>query len=180
MRRLLALLAALSLLLLACGDDDGGEVGAGDDTTTSTSEPPTSLGDEPDDADEPGEEVEPERPAFTEDVTVDPETGEVDIVTYQRFLAAHGAPEGGAEAAALEMLAGRSEVEPTVTSEAADGGRTVISVVYEGLADDSVAAERFELVFVADGDALILESGSWASRCQPGRGHEEFATGLCL
>lgn len=171
MRRLLTVLAALALLLAACGDDDGA-VTVGDEPATSTSttaSTTTTTTTEP----------EPERPAYTGGYELDPETGEVDVSAYQAFLAEHGAPEGGAEAAALELLGGAFEVGPTVTSEPADGGRTVVVVLAEGLADDSVEAERFELVFVADGDALILESGSWASRCQPGRGHDDFATGRC-
>jgi hypothetical protein len=185
MRRTLALIAALFLVLAACGDDDG-EVGTGDEpTTTTTSEPPPPIGEDPDegDMDEGDDAIDPDadRPAYTDGVDFDPETGEVDVTAYQAFLAEHGGPSTGADTAAIEMLGpSYTEADLEMTTEPADGGRTVVIVVFDNLRDDSVAAHRFELVFVGDGDDLILESGSWASRCQPGRGHQEFSTGLCV
>jgi hypothetical protein len=184
MRRLLALLGALALLLTACGDDDAA-IGVGDDPTTTTTSEPAPIGEDPDDGDldEGDDAIDPDadRPSYTGGFDFDPETGEVDVAAYQAFLAEHGGPAAGPEAAAVEMLAGAySEVEPQISSEPADGGRTVVTVLYQDLPDDSVEAHRFELVFIGDGDELILESGSWAGRCQPGRGHQEFSTGLCV
>jgi hypothetical protein len=189
MRRLLVPLAVLALLLAACGDDDTTTVT--DTTTTTTSEPAAPVGEDPDDGDdldEGDDAIDPDadRPEYTGAFEVDYDTGEVDVAEYAAFLAEHGAPSGGPEAAALEMLGAtyaesiEMGTELDVSSEAADGGRTVVTVTYENLPDDSVAAERYELVFVGDGGDTFLESGSWASRCQPGRGHQEFSLGLCL
>jgi hypothetical protein len=182
LRRFVVLLAAVTLILTACGDDDA-EVDVGDEPTTTTSEAPAPIGEDPDDLDEGDDAIDPDadRPAYTDGFEFDPETGEVDVTAYQAFLGEHGGPSGGPEAAAIEMLEGAyTEVEPQVSSETADGGRTVVTVLYENLPDDSVEAHRFELVFIGDVDGLILESGSWAGRCQPGRGHQEFSTGLCI
>lgn len=186
MRRMIALLSVLILALVACGDDDTTLVS--DDTGTTLDE--SSTTDDNDSDDDNGNDdtttteaettttTEP-RPAYTGGFEVDYETGNVTIDTYAAFLEEHGAPEGGAEAAAVELLSD-IDAEPSVSSLAADGGRTLVTVEYDDLADDSVAAERYEIVFVGDGDDMFIESGSWASRCQEGRGHQDYAVDLCL
>lgn len=188
--RILAVLAVGAFALVACGDDDTA-VDVGDDPTTTATDAPAvddpdgtddsddDAGDEGDDAIDPDADREP----FTGGLTFDADTGEVEVADYAGFLAEHGAPSTGVQGAALEFLDsvyGVEGPEPTVSSLPADGGRTVVTVIYEGLMDDSVAAERFELVFIGSGDDIIFESGSYASRCQEGRGHQEFATGLCI
>ena len=196
-RRVLSVLSVLSvplLLLAGCGDDDDTAVGV-DDTIT-TEAPESQPGDEPDDtelgddSDQGDDRVDPDadRARYTGGYTVDFDTGIVDVSAYAAFLAEHGPPSTGAEGAALELLDnpyveepdGEGQPDPDVSSIPADGGRTVVTVVYEGLMDDSVAAERFELVFVGEADQMRLESGSWASRCQQGRGHQDFSIGFCV
>ena len=188
-RRLIVLFGVLGLLVAACGDDDT-EVAVEDPPPTEAAD----LDDEP--GDEPAEDptttttTEPDpdvdRPDYTDGYEVDYESGDVDISAYGEFLAEHGAPAAGAEAAALELLGDSYAesldmgTEERVSSVLADGGRTVVTVIYDGLPDDSVAAERYELVFIGEGDEMIIESGSWASRCQPDRGHQDWDTGLCL
>ena len=180
MRRSIALLAVLTLSLVACGDDEPTIVA--DDTTTTADEVEDTTTTEADETTTTS--TAPPRVEFTGTYDFDPETGEVDISEYVAYLAEYGPPEGGPEDAALEFLgdpyANEESVTTDVTAEPADGGRTVVIVTYEGLPDDSVAAVRFELVFVGDADDMIFESGSWASRCQEGRGHQEFSTGLCV
>ncbi|MGY6500342.1 MAG: hypothetical protein ACXIVQ_05505 [Acidimicrobiales bacterium] len=192
-RSFVALAMALVLVLAACGDDD---VDAASDEPAEETTTTTAVVDgEVDDTDEPEPTTTStttapvdDRPAFEGGYEVDYETGEVDVSAYAAFLAEHGGPSGGAYDAALEMLADQySEEEgdeaqdpPAISSFLADGGREVVSVTFDGLLDDSVAAVRFELVFIGDGEDLIIESASWASRCQPGRGHQEFSTGLCV
>jgi hypothetical protein len=55
-----------------------------------------------------------------------------------------------------------------------------VTVVLEGLLDDSVAAERFMLALRRGGDVWRLEAADWAQRCHPGRGHEAFSAEPCL
>ncbi len=179
MRRVWVLLAVVGLVLVGCGNDD----------TEVSSDPPeeTSPGDDTTET-EPADtgatettEPEIERPTFAGSHDVDHETGNVDVSEYASFLAEHGPPAGGGPVeASLEMLSSMGdETPPQVSESAAEGGRSVVTVTFDNLLDDSVAAIRYELVFVSDG-GLILESGSWASRCQPNRGHQEFDTGLCI
>jgi hypothetical protein len=184
-RRLLVLAGTLALLLVACGDDDGTTIAA--DTTMTTETPADDPDDRVngDDIDEGDDAVDPavERPDWDGELSVDTDTGEVDIVAYAAFLADHGPPTGGGtEEAALELvdIYGDEYQARTVESLPADGGRTIVTVTFEGLMDDSVAAVRYELVFIGDSDDLILESGQWSNRCQPGRGHQEFDVALCV
>lgn len=183
MRRMMVLLTALALLIAACGDDDGTVV-AGDSSTTSSADTSGTDQDETTTTEAETTTTTEPRAAYTDGFEVDHETGNVNIDAYAAFLGEHGAPEGGAEEAALELLTGGDsspDVTPQVSSIAADGGRTVVTVEFEDLGDDSVAAERYEIVFVGgDGEDLIIESGSWASRCQEGRGHQDYEVALCV
>jgi hypothetical protein len=54
-----------------------------------------------------------------------------------------------------------------------------VTVVLDGLLDDSVAAERFVLGLRRQKDVWTLRSARWSQRCAPGRGHEEFSTEPC-
>ena len=168
-RRLIALLGVLALTFTACGNDDETDV-AVEDATTTTEEV----------------DVDADRPDYLGGYDVDFETGAVDIAAYAAFLDEHGGPADGPEAAALELLGDTYAesldmgTEEQVSSVMADGGRTVVTVIYDGLPDDSVTAVRYEFVFIGGGADLIVESASWASRCQPNRGHQDWDTGLCL
>lgn len=191
MRRLIAILGILVLSLAACGnDDDPSIIDSGD--TSSTAGDDIDDTDPGDDTDDTGSDdtdsdddtttttTEPERVAYEGGYEVDTSTGIVDISAYEAFLAEHGSPPGGPQAAAVEMIGPSYEIEPGVSSMLADGGRTVVTLEFTDLADDSVEAERYEVVFVGDEDDLIIESASWASRCQEGRGHQEYQAALCL
>lgn len=189
-RRLIALLAVTALGLAACGDDDAdADVAVDDPTTTTTTTEADVAGDPDEDGTEDGDGVvdpDIDRPDYTGGFTVTHETGEVDVSAYADFVAEHGAPAAGLEAAGREMIEPSYEesldmgADLDVSSAPADGGRTVVTVVVDGLPDDSIAAERFELVFIGGGDDVVLESGSWAQRCQPGRGHQDWDVELCV
>jgi hypothetical protein len=74
--------------------------------------------------------------------------------------------------------------EATRTSIVADapgeGTETAeVTVLLEGLLDDSIAAERFGLELRRQGDVWTLESARWSQRCAAGRGHEDFSTEPC-
>jgi hypothetical protein len=53
-------------------------------------------------------------------------------------------------------------------------------VLLDGLGDDSVRAERWTLEFEPDGESYLLTSAQWATRCQPGRGHQDFSPDDCV
>jgi hypothetical protein len=175
--RPIVLVFAMLLAVAACGDDDTSIIASDDTSTTEApADDPTTTS-----TDTTTTTTEPPRAAYTAGFEVDYDTGNVDISAYDAFLAEHGAPPGGAEGAALEFLGEvYGEVAPAVSSIPADGGRIVVTVEYTDLPDDSVEAERFEIVFVGDTDDLFVESGSWASRCQAGRGHQDFQVALCV
>ena len=60
------------------------------------------------------------------------------------------------------------------------GGPTTVTVLQEGLADDSVAAVRNVLRFEPYGDEWRLVSNVRTQRCQQGRGHQTFESGDCV
>jgi hypothetical protein len=60
------------------------------------------------------------------------------------------------------------------------GGPTTVTVLQEGIPDDSVEAVRHVLRFEPDGDAWKLVSNLRTQRCRDGRGHQDFAAGDCV
>ncbi len=58
---------------------------------------------------------------------------------------------------------------------------TIVTVTQSNLMDDSVYATRHRLVLKRLPDALFrFIEGQWSQQCQPGRGHAEFSTELCI
>lgn len=67
------------------------------------------------------------------------------------------------------------------TSSGEGGASASASLTLEGLLDDSVRAERYDLELSRRADGTWkIESASWAQRCQPGRGHQAFTPAPCL
>jgi hypothetical protein len=60
------------------------------------------------------------------------------------------------------------------------GGPQTVVVTLDGLADDSVRAERWTFSFEPEGDVYRLTEARWAQRCQPGRGHQGFTPEPCV
>ena len=81
-----------------------------------------------------------------------------------------GRPEGAAQTTiSVERMGG---VSPTSAR---------VEVVTEGLFDDSVAAQRFELALRRTPDGTWrLKTASWAQRCQAGRGQQTFTSAYCV
>ena len=92
--------------------------------------------------------------------------------------------EGSAALAAGEFLrldersAVRTTIEATASPEGI--GPEEVVVTLDGLADDSVRAERWTLRLEPEGDVFTLTEARWAQRCQPGRGHQDFSPELCV
>lgn len=111
--------------------------------------------------------------------------GTVAVDGFAAFQAEVDEPwERSAAMAAAEFLrldertAQRTTIEGTASAEGS-GPQTVV-VTLDGLLDDSVRAERWTLGFEPDGDVFRLTSARRDLRCQPGRGHEDFAPGPCV
>jgi hypothetical protein len=92
--------------------------------------------------------------------------------------------EGSAAMAAAEFLrldertAARTSIEGTASAEGT--GPETVTVTLDGLLDDSVRAERWTLTFEPDGEIYRLTEATWAQRCQPGRGHQDFGPEPCV
>ena len=85
---------------------------------------------------------------------------------------------------ALEFIrADRTQAARTTTEAQASpegGGPTTVTVIQDGLADDSVRAARHILHFVPAGESWRLDSAARTQRCHPGRGHQDFSAGACV
>jgi hypothetical protein len=77
-----------------------------------------------------------------------------------------------------QRTATKTTIEATASAEGR-GPQTVV-VTLDGLLDDSVRAERWTLSFEPDGDVYRLTESTWAQRCQPERGHQDYSPEPCL
>ena len=74
---------------------------------------------------------------------------------------------------------------PYVSFQAASGpegeGPTKVSILLDGLLDDSVRSRRYDLTLSRRADGTWrIDAASWAQRCQQGRGHQGFTPAKCL
>jgi hypothetical protein len=93
--------------------------------------------------------------------------------------------ERSAAMAAAEFLRLDERTAATTTiegiAESPEGtGPQIVTVTLDGLADDSVRAERWRLGFDERGDVYVLTAALREQRCQPGRGHRDYAPEPCL
>lgn len=72
--------------------------------------------------------------------------------------------------------------ETTIASDTGPegGGPARVTVTLDRLLDDSVQTRRYELELSRDGETWRLDRATWAQRCRPGRGHEDFAPEPCV
>jgi hypothetical protein len=73
-----------------------------------------------------------------------------------------------------------ASVSTVAKSSPEGGGPTTVTVIQEGIADDSVAAVRTVFRYEPDGDGWRLVSAVKTQRCRPGRGHEDFTAADCV
>ena len=106
------------------------------------------------------------------------------VKSFNAYLATRRAAPASPSQLALEFVrADRTQAALTTTharSFPEGGGPTTVTVVQDRLADDSVRATRDVLRFVPSGAEWRLESATRAQRCWPGRGHNQFAFGVCV
>ena len=77
-----------------------------------------------------------------------------------------------------ERTAAKTTIEGVASAEGT--GPEVVTVTLDGLLDDSVRAERWILTFVPEDEIYHLTEASWAQRCQPERGQQDFSTEACV
>jgi hypothetical protein len=105
------------------------------------------------------------------------------VASFNEYLENRGGLASPTQLALEFVRADRLQVALTTTQAEASpegGGPTTVTVVLDGLADDSVRATRDVLRFTPDGSKWRLESAERTQRCQPGRGHQDFAAENCV
>jgi hypothetical protein len=112
---------------------------------------------------------------------VDESTGRLDVAPFNDFLTSAGATlASSCDAARVLLHLDRPLDDGATAVVVAEPGGIVVATI-DHLADDSIAAMRYVLVFTAEQDGTIrLAAGSSIQRCQPGRGHGDFSTDLCV
>ena len=117
-----------------------------------------------------------------------PEPGENGVVFADDFASHQSAIdehwERSAAMAAAEFLRLDERTAATTTIEATAGpegtGPQTVVVTLDGLADDSVRAERWTLEFDEEDGTYVLTAARRDFSCQAGRGHESFSPDGCL
>jgi hypothetical protein len=102
---------------------------------------------------------------------------------FNAYLGQRSGPASPTELALEFIRADRTQVARTTTEAQASpegGGPTTVTVVQDGLADDSVRAARHVLRFVPAGKSWRLDSAARTQRCHPGRGHQDFSASACV
>jgi hypothetical protein len=77
-----------------------------------------------------------------------------------------------------ERTVSRTTIAATGSPEG--GGPETVVVTLDGLADDSVRAERWTLELEPDGETYTLAAARRDLRCQPDRGHQDFTPEPCV
>ena len=120
------------------------------------------------------------------DALVDPTTGAIDVTPFNDFLQFAAGPVNRSPCDAARVLLHldrpRDSTETvSVAVEPEGAANATVTVTIDQLADDSIAAVRYDLRFEDSGnDAIRLATAVWSQRCQPGRGHQDFSTEPCV
>jgi hypothetical protein len=104
--------------------------------------------------------------------------GTVAVGSFNKYLDEYEDYASSPEALATEFLR-LDERDAAATSLLARAGGVVV-VTLDGLADDSIRSERYELVVEKQGSNWRLVSARQTQRCQAGRGHQDFSAELCV
>jgi hypothetical protein len=80
-----------------------------------------------------------------------------------------------------ENLTDASSRSFQATTAGEGAGSATVSLLLDGLFDDSVRSRRFDLTLSRRADGTWrIDTAQWAQRCQQGRGHQDFSPELCL
>jgi hypothetical protein len=105
--------------------------------------------------------------------------GVIAIDAYNAYLDAH--PERAMDQMAVALKFVAPAFGPAGHLETSALSNNAIAVVHSGLPDDSISAERWELVLETRPDgSWRLTSARWSQQCQSGRGHQDFTVELCV
>jgi hypothetical protein len=101
---------------------------------------------------------------------------------YQREVDEHWERSASMAAAEFLRLDERKAVRTTIKgkSSAEGAGPQTVVVTLDGLADDSIRAERWTLGFDETDGVYTLTAALREQRCQPGRGHQDFTADVCV
>ncbi len=104
------------------------------------------------------------------------------FATYQGNVDEHWERSPAMAAAEFLRLDERTASRMTIDAKAgAEGtGPQTVTVTLDGLADDSVRAERWSLAFEQDAETYRLTTALREQRCQPNRGHQSFSADDCI
>ena len=111
--------------------------------------------------------------------------GSVDVAGFDDYASQVDETwEGSATQAAGEFLRLDRKTAALTTTTARSGpegtGPSTVTVTLDGLADDSIRGERWELSFTPEGSTYRLSQARWAQRCRPGRGHTTYSAEPCV
>src|SRR5713101_7041707 len=106
--------------------------------------------------------------------------GTVAVGPFDDYLAKYEDYASSPEALATEFLRLDEREAATTSLTLGHGPRTSVeevrlAVTLDGLADDSIRSERYELVVEKRGSNWRLMSARRTQRCQAGHGHQDFS-----
>ena len=111
--------------------------------------------------------------------------GIVDVEGFNDFLSEVDETwERSPALAAGEFLRLDTRTAASTSIEADSGpegtGPYAVTVTLDGVPDDSIRSERWELSFEPEEGAYRLTQARWAQRCREGRGHTDFSAESCV
>ena len=179
MRRLLLLLGVL--LLTACGGDDE----ATTETITVTTATTVTLTETTTDTNQtttalpaPGTWAGLQFPL--------PEDGSLPVAAFNAYADSVDEPWERELGGVTEEFVGKDARDASsrsfqATTAGENGDTATVSLLADGLFDDSVRSRRFDLTLTRQDDGTWrIDTAQWAQRCQQGRGHQNFSPELCL
>lgn len=104
------------------------------------------------------------------------------FATYQANVDEHWERSATIAAAEFLRLDERTARRTTIDGKAPPEGigPQTVTVTLDGLADDSIRAERWSLGFVQEAETYRLTTALREQRCQPNRGHQGFSADDCV
>lgn len=111
--------------------------------------------------------------------------GSLSVGPFNDYLEEYAEYAGSPVTAATEFLrldrTGAATTSLVARREGEQASPARVTVTLDRLLDDSVRAQRYDLVLdLAGEDTWKLVSGVATQRCWPGRGHQTFSTDPCV
>lgn len=188
---MLALLVAT--VVAGCGDSDSSRV---ESTSVAASNVPVETGSLPTPSSiaasssvsaPPSSEptIATTTPEWAGRIAVDVMTGTISAPGFNDFIETQTPVTARTAIDTAWMLLGGNTAESGETVEVQEEPEadevTIVTVTQSNLMDDSIYATRHRLVLKRLPDTLFrFIEGQWSQQCQPGRGHAEFSTELCI